>query len=474
MGYSEKISLLLEKGVLVSPEELKSEIVESLRTERSSVPKVKPLSTQKEEVKDSDSKVKIVFNYDKKSKKRSITDFVKFFNNRFKALENIIRQRPEMKGLTSINKIKLKGEKETLSIICMVSSKTITKNNNIILTVEDLTGQIAVLIHQNNKEFFEIAKDLVLDEVIGIVGVNGKNIIFTNSIVFPDVPLNMELKKSPKEEYAIFISDIHFGANNFLKKEFEKFISWVNGEMGNEEQRKIGAKIKYIFIVGDLVEGVGVYPGQEKDLDILDIKQQYAELAKLLRKIKGGKKLIICPGNHDAGRIAEPQPSLYNEFAGSICDLPNVILVSNPSIINIGSSETFSGLDVLLYHGYSLIYYANMVNSIRSAGGQKRVDLIMKFLMQKRHLAPTHESNLYIPDDESDPLVINKIPDVFVTGHIHRATVSQYRGITLLNTSCWSEVTEDQTKRGLEPQPGRVFALNTQTRKVNVINFLGQ
>ncbi|NQU98385.1 metallophosphoesterase [Candidatus Woesearchaeota archaeon] len=463
MSYSEKVNSLLEKGVLVGPEFLDKE--------------KKKFVSEKETVnvdEKSSAKVKVLYSYDKKSKKRVVNDFVQFFNHRFKSLERIIRQRPEMQGLISLNKLRLKSEKDNVSIIGMIKEKNITKNNNVILKVEDLSGQMTVLIHKNNVELHEIAKDLVLDEVIGVVGVLGKDIIFANNLVFPEISLNKELKKGPTETYAVFISDLHFGSKVFLKKEFEKFIFWLNGEIGTEEQRNMAKKTKYIFLTGDLVEGVGIYPSQEEDLEIKDIKDQYKELAKHLLKIKGDRKLIITPGNHDAGRIAEPQPPMYNDFAEAIWKIPNTIIVSNPALVNIDASKDFSGLDILLYHGFSLIYYANNVVSLRNAGGQKRVDLIMKFLLQRRHLAPTHESNLYIPDAEEDPLVISTVPDVFVTGHIHRATASQYRNVTILNTSCWDKITEDQEKRGLEPQPARAFVLNIQTRKVKLINFLGE
>jgi len=475
MSFSDKVSSLLEQGVLVSPdlldEYLSKEKVEDIKKERSVVLDKRK---SKEEILDGQPRVKVLYSYDKKSKKRSFDDFVKFFNFRFKALERLIRQRPEMQGLISISKVGIKEEKEQVSIIGMIKKKSITKNNNFLLILEDLSGQISVLIHKNNKEVHEIAKDLVLDEVVGVVGVLGRNIVFTNNVIFPDISLNKELKKGPTEAYAVFISDFHVGSKFFLRKEFEKFIGWINGKTGNEEQKRIAEKTKYIFLCGDLVEGVGVYPGQEEDLEIPDIKDQYRELAGYLSKINHNKKLIICPGNHDAGRIAEPQPPLYNDFAEDLWKLPNAIIVSNPALVNIDSTEDFSGLDILLYHGFSLIYYANNVESIRNAGGQKRADLIMKFLLQRRHLAPTHESNMYIPDSEEDPLVIDKVPDIFVTGHIHRAAASQYRNVTLLNTSCWGKITEDQEKRGLEPQPGRAFMLNIQTRKVKVINFLGQ
>ncbi|MFC2135757.1 metallophosphoesterase [Bacteroidota bacterium] len=476
MSSSEKINSLLEKGILLSPdlidETLSEEKIEELKSNEAVIQKKNPENNEKS-VSDltNSAKVKVVHSYNKKSHKRQIQDFVKLFNLRFKGLEKFIKQRPEMQGLTSINRVVQKDERDNVSIIGMVSSKTITKNDNILLTLEDLTGKISVLIHKNNKDIHEIAKDLVLDEVIGVVGSVGKNIIFSNNLIFPDVSLNKEMKKAPEESYAVFISDLHIGSNFFLEKEFNKFLNWINGKTGTKEQKVMAEKTKYIFICGDLVEGVGIYPGQEEDLKFTDIKEQYKILADYLKTISLDKKIIISPGNHDAGRIAEPQPPIYHDFAGPLWELPNVILVSNPATVNIGSNEDFSGLDVLLYHGYSLIYYANNVQSIRNLGGQKRVDLLMKFLLQKRHLAPTHESNMYIPDAEEDSLIIEKVPDVFVTGHIHRATASQYRNVTLLNTSCWGEITEDQEKRGLEPQPARVFVMNLQSRKIKMINF---
>lgn len=96
----------------------------------------------------------------------------------------------------------------------------------------------------------------------------------------------------------------------------------------------------------------------------------------------------------------------------------------------------------------------------------------MKFLLQKRHLAPTHTSNRYVPDADADPLIINKIPDFFITGHIHRVSVSNYKNVTLINASCWTGITEDQEKRGLENQPAKVPIINLKTREVKVINFL--
>ncbi len=431
------------------------------------------ISTENEKQKEKPdfSDVKIIFSYKEESKKRDVQDFVSLFNARYKSIEDILKNRQEFQNLMSISRIKNKKEKENISLIGTVMEKKYTKNNNLLITLEDQTGSVNVLINKNKSEIYNPAKDIVHDEVIGIVGVSGQNIVFTNNLIFPDIPLNKELKKAPYEGYAICLSDIHYGSNNFLEQDFNKFIEWINQKTGNEKQRNIAKNVKYIFIIGDLVDGVGIYPGQETELVVKDIYEQYKGCAEFLKKIPENIKIIICPGNHDAMRIAEPQPVLYKDFAKPIWDLPNTILVSNPSVVNIGATNDFPGFDVLLYHGYSFDYYMANVESIRNNGGYDRADLMMKFLLQKRHLAPTHTSTLYIPDVKIDPLVINKVPDFFLTGHIHKTSVANYKNVTMICGSCWQSKTSFQEKVGHHPEPSRVPIINLQTRDVKILKF---
>lgn len=430
------------------------------------------ISKNKEEQKTEKNKneVKIVFSYAEESKKREVQDFVAFFNHRYNSLEKMLRNRQELQNPLSIKRIKQKKEKDNISLIGLVNEIALTKNGNLILTVEDRTDSIKVLINKNKPEMFNLAKDIVHDEVVGITGVNGENIVFANNLVWPDVPTK-ELKKASDEIYAIFLSDIHVGSDHFLGENLKKLIAWLKGNIGSETQKDIAKKIKYAFIAGDLVDGCGIYPGQEDELTIDNIYEQYKECAKLLGEIPNHINLIICPGNHDAIRMAEPQPTLYKDISKPLWDLPNVIMVSNPSIINIHSSENFSGFDVLLYHGYSFDHYVANVDGIRQNGGYDRPDLIMKFLLKRRHLAPTHTSTLYIPDANRDPLVIEKIPDFFVTGHIHKSSISNYKNVTLVCGSCWQSKTPFQEKVGHHPEPCRVPIVNLQTREIKILRF---
>jgi len=416
-----------------------------------------------------ETSIKILFSHNEPFKSKNFQDFVSCFNGRYKSIEKIIANRPEMQNITSISRVRAKKDRETVSIVGLVQSKQLTKNGNINVSVEDPTGIINVLVNKNKPELFSLAKDIVCDEVIGVSGVNGDRIIFSNKIFWPEVPYR-ELKKAPKPGYALFLSDMHVGSNKFLGKEFDKFLRWLNCSTGSPYQRELASKINYIFIIGDLVDGVGIYPDQDSELEIEDIYRQYDLCAELLAKIPERIKVIICPGNHDAVRISEPQPPLPSEFASKIINLPNVVSVSNPALVNIHSSNGFEGFDVLLYHGYSFDYYVSNVDGIRQQGGYDRADLIMKFLLQRRHLAPSHSSTLYIPCAK-DPLVIDKVPDFFATGHIHKSSVSNYRNITLICGSCWQSKTSFQERVGHHPEPCRVPIVNLATREMKILKF---
>ncbi|MEM3154669.1 MAG: metallophosphoesterase [Candidatus Woesearchaeota archaeon] len=416
--------------------------------------------------------VRILWEYDDRPKKRTVQDFVDYFNARYRALARLLHNRQELQNLTSIGRLRGKRDREQVSIIGIVFDKRQTKNDHWMLTLEDTTGTINVLVSKSKPDQAIAASDIVLDEVIGVRGVMGENMVFADALVIPDVPI-FEQKRTPDEVYAAVLSCIHVGSARFEKEKFENFLRWVNGEYGTPEQKAIASKLKYIFICGDVVDGVGIYPQQEKELSITDVRAQYSECARLLSKIRRDVHLIIGPGNHDVGRISEPQPKLMKEYARPLWELPNVTMVCNPCVTNIHASADFEGIDVLTYHGYSFDDYGEIVPSIKNSGKHisDRAPLIMRFLLQRRHLAPQHTSTLYIPDARADPLVIEKVPDLFFAGHIHKAGAMQYRGVTLVSASCFQGKTDFQEKVGHDPEPGVVPVVNLQTRQVHMLRF---
>ena len=109
--------------------------------------------------------LKILFSPIISPKKIEVKDFVKYFRNRYNSLKTILQQRKELENLTSIDKIN--KNTRNFSIIGIVTNKTITKNKNIILEVEDLTDKAKLLITQNKAETLKKAKEILLDDVIG-------------------------------------------------------------------------------------------------------------------------------------------------------------------------------------------------------------------------------------------------------------------------------------------------------------------
>ena len=166
----------------------------------------------------------------------------------------------------------------------------------------------------------------------------------------------------------------------------------------------------------------------------------------------------------------EPQPPLNERYAWGIYDLKNVVLTGNPSYVNIGATENFSGFDVLTYHGFSFPFYANSVPSLMLRKSMNFPDDIMKHLLKNRHLAPSHSSVQYFPSEE-DGLMIKKIPDIFVCAHSHKCAVSYYNNVLLVSISCWEAMTPYQEKFGNEPDHCKVPMFNLKTRTIKILDF---
>jgi DNA polymerase II small subunit len=408
------------------------------------------------------------------NKEKDVSDFVYYYKARYDFLSRLLKQRPELRDVISIGRVKQKRFRDDVSLIGLVASIEKTKNKNLILTLEDPTGQVKILVNMTKHNLAEKAKFLVPDEVIGVNCVIGDGILFANDLFYPDVPFGEGVKTCDDDVYVVFTSDVHVGSKYFLEDAILRFIKWLNMDVGTQEQKEVAKKVKYLFITGDLVEGVGIYPGQYDDLVIKDIVEQYEKFAYYVGLIRKDINIIICPGNHDALRLEEPQPLLDKKIANSLFKLPNVTIVSNPALVNIHSSKDFPGFDVLLYHGFSYDYYADNIENVRllRPNISDRAEFIMKLLLQKRHLAPTHESTLTIPNPKSDPLIIDKVPDFFVSGHVHSVSVTQYGKTTNIVSGTWISQTPYQDKFGHVSQPGKVPIVNLKTRSVKVMKFV--
>ncbi len=379
-----------------------------------------------------------------------IRDLSSYFRSRYHKLRDLLTYKRELKDSTSIKEAMSRDD--VVNIVGMVNDIRYTKNNHKLIEVEDETGSATVLIHNENHEVFEHAERIVKDEVIGVLGSRKGTLVMANEIVNPGVP---RIDEKPMDFATVFISDIHIGSSTFLDGAFKRFIDWINGDFGDEQQREIANNVKYVVVAGDIVDGIGVYPHQDKELTIKDIHEQYEEAARYFGDIPN-VKIVVAPGNHDASRLAEPQPAIPEDYAKGLYELKNLEFVSNPAMVSL------DGIKVLIYHGRS---FDDMAMTVKGMSHQQS-DLIMKELLEKRHLAPIYGERTPLASEIEDHLVIEEIPDVLHTGHVHINSYKRHKGVHLINSGTFQSQTEFQKIYNIVPTCAQVPVINNGSFKM--------
>ncbi|MFH1522146.1 MAG: hypothetical protein ABIF18_04270, partial [archaeon] len=336
------------------------------------------------------------------------------------------------------------------------------------IEIEDLTGASIVLVNKENDDLFRRAKELLLDDIVAFRVSGSSKMLFASEIIYPDANLEKE-RYGNYDEYVAFSGDLHIGSKMFLEKNFLKFVAWLNGEVGDERQREIARKVKYLFLTGDNIDGIGIYLGQEGFLNIKSCRGQYQKLGEILRKIRGDIQIIMCPGQHDAVWVGEPQSIISKKWAPDLYQMENLSLVPNPALVEIGG-----GFKVLMYHGASINRFIDEMLSIRIKHGHKSPTKVVREILKRRHLAPIHGLMDYVPRKDKDPLVIDVIPDIIATADQHRAEIDYYNNILMIAGSCWQLKTPFEEKIGNVPEPCKVPLFNLKTREVKIVDFSGE
>jgi DNA polymerase II small subunit len=173
-----------------------------------------------------------------------------------------------------------------------------------------------------------------------------------------------------------------------------------------------------------VVDGVGIYPNQNKELVCQTIQEQLKKAEDLIDKISKNVKIIIMPGNHDPGRRALPQPAIPKKYNSGLWERENVFMVGNPAVVSL------NGVIVTMFHGQSI---DDIVKTTPGLSYDKPAN-VMRHLLRARHLSPIYGSQTPIAPEMEDLLVIQDIPDIFHVGHVHRAQLDMYKGVLLINS----------------------------------------
>jgi len=376
-----------------------------------------------------------------------VNGFNRLFSNRFSKLKQIVSNRPAAKMLKSINSV-ITTKLDNYEYVCGLLSERSSQRSVTKLKIDDLTGSMEIVVF--DKDLQKTASELLIDQFVMLkVKLSKNGGFFTKEIIVPDIPDHFS-NRSESETCAVFLSDLHVGNKFFMEKEFDSFVSWLSNP------DPVARKVRFVILAGDIVDGVGVYPNQDKELDCLTIEEQLTKLEEVLSKIPKNIKVFIAPGNHDPGRRALPQPAYPEKYSQNLRKHENFFLIGNPAMLSL------NGVKVLVFHGQSIDDIVKTTPGLSFDNPTK----VMRQLLRSRHLSPIYGSQTPIAPEVEDMMVIDEIPDIFHVGHVHIVGFDMYRGVLLLNSGTWQKQTPFQASIGLTPTPGLAVIVNLKTFKV--------
>jgi DNA polymerase II small subunit len=420
----------------------------------------------------SDTDVELDIHFDitgKSTTEGKFADILSCFNNRLDKLKKMLvasgrlPNRPIDVIQLHRDKSRYSSNSNTATIVGLVNDVRLS-GEKLRFKLEDKTGDIhCILSPPRAMDNLPSAKrrntiavaGLMEDDVVGITGFvlpGGGDRFIVEDIHLP--PMTRHEKRVAPDNQAVsvaFLSDIHVGSNTFLHAQWEKMVKWFHED-------PLAKTIKYLILSGDIVDGVGIYKDQDKELEIVDLYKQYEEMARLTEILPEWVETIILPGNHDAVRPAEPQPSLdkliqqyFNSatFVGNPCDF------------------SLHGVRTLAYHGVSIMDFVSSIRHVTFSEPEKA----MEQMLERRHLAPSWGGKTPLSPEPEDHMVIEEIPDIFVTGHVHSHHCGDYKGTTLIQSSTWQDQTGYMRMLGFQPKPCILTVVNLHSHKTATIPF---
>ncbi|WP_276255075.1 DNA-directed DNA polymerase II small subunit [Halomontanus rarus] len=379
-------------------------------------------------------------------------DFVTVFRDRLDRLGSKLRGRINHRPASAIQS--MPGGSE-VGMVGLVNDIRSTASGHWLVELEDATGTFPWLV-MKDREYADLVEELLCDEALAMEGTlsDDAGIAFVDSMYFPDVPRTHQPSTADRHVQAALISDVHVGSQEFMADAWNGFTDWLHTEAARN--------VEYLLLAGDMVEGVGIYPNQDEELDIVDIYEQYEAFSEYLKQVPGDMEIVMIPGNHDAVRLAEPQPG-FDEELRQIMSAHDAQIVSNPSMV------TVEGVSVLMYHGVSLDEVIAELPEEKAS--YEEPHKAMYQLLKKRHVAPQFGGHTRLAPEEKDYLVIDEVPDIFHTGHVHKLGFGKYHNVLAINSGCWQSQTDFQKSVNIDPDAGYAPIVDLDTLDVTVQKF---
>jgi DNA polymerase II small subunit len=139
-------------------------------------------------------------------------------------------------------------------------------------------------------------------------------------------------------------------------------------------------------------------------------------------------------------------------------------IVSNPSTV------TIEGVSILMYHGVSLDeVIAELPDEKANYDEPHRA---MYQLLKKRHVAPQYGGHTRLAPEEEDFLVMNEVPDIFHSGHVHKLGYGKYHNVLTINSGCWQAQTAFQESVNIDPDAGFAPIVDLDTLDLTIRKFV--
>ena len=321
-----------------------------------------------------------------------VEGYTSLFRSRYEKSMHILSLRPDSRRITRVKTLKKKntdtgnqksymrheqfsGSSSTTMVVAGLVMSRQFKRHGLEIVIDDFSGDLHAM--GTTEDIKKQGSLITTDQMVMLELENSgksQNFVIKN-IISPDIPDHLP-NRAKSESYVVLISDLHVGSKYFMETAFMKFLNWISSADDDEIVRKI----KFLCIGGDLIDGIGIFPNQDKELLELNINSQMSHVMDLLSRIPKHINVFVIPGNHDPGRRALPQPSIPRQNSEKLYTFQNFKMLGNPSLIEL------NGVKILMYHGQSL---DDIIGTIPDLSYAKPAEA-MKVLLRARHLSPIY------------------------------------------------------------------------------------
>lgn len=373
--------------------------------------------------------------------------FNALFASRFEKMRRVMAGRPEARAARPISSVvssKPRPGDDDAYVFGLVAERDPDRNVTR-LELDDPSGSIKLAVFGDLRK----TADALLNDQLVLARVSAAGGGFVaRDLILPDVSGGGG-GRSEADVYAAFLSDLHVGSRFFMEKEFREFVSWLSSP------DPVARRVRFVVICGDLVDGVGIYPNQDRELEpgCQTVEGQLRKADGLLAGVPPHVTVFVLPGNHDPGRRALPQPAIPRKYFPGLWERGNVVMLGNPAAVSL------NGVRVCAFHGQSID------DIVKTTPGLSYEDPIgvMRHLLRARHLSPIFGSRTPLAPEAEDMMVVDEAPDIFHVGHVHVCGLGSYRGVLMVNSGAWQSQTPFQVSVGQTPTPGIAVLVNLRS-----------